>query len=635
MKYLILMSGLLLAYFTVSAQKNHPEWSVHNISPNLKIGAEEIIRLSEEIFEVKSLSEGHISSRSVVSILNEDSDANELVIYYDTDTKIKNIQVRLFDAQGNFVRNIKKSEIKDYSAVNGFSLYEDNRVYVVEVSHDEYPYTIEWEYQQNLKGISFALYPDWHIQSYRQGVESASYQVILPQGQELNIKTKNIDLEPVIEEKGKKFYTWSVKNLKPIIPEAYQPTSFAILPKVMISAADFKIKEYRGSMESWEAFGGFMYQLFEGKDQLPVEVVNEVKALVKDVYSDQDKIDRIYRYMQSKVRYVSVQLGIGGWQPFDANYVASNSYGDCKALSNYMKALLKVVGIEAHPALIYSGNIDYQIEDDFIYPRFNHVVLHVPQEDYWLECTSTSYPPNYLGSSNWNRRVLLITEEGGVVTRTPSPKAEQNLEVIKAKVVVNEEGWADVNYESTFKGSLHERIRRYTDNYDEEEKKKWLLNTTSLSNLELSSLEMSYEKNRPEATLNYSGNVRRYASKSGKRFFVSINDVSVHGGAPDKMEERKFPIVTNRNFKEVLDIELQFPENYQIEAMPYPSDELESEFAKYSIQIEERGGKVYLHREIEFKPATLPATDYKAFRKFYRDISKREKAKLVLVEKKT
>ena len=62
--------------------------------------------------------------------------------------------------------------------------------------------------------------------------------------------------------------------------------------------------------------------------------------------NDTDKISALYKYMQDKVRYVSVQVGIGGWQPIEAETVDRLSCGDCKALANYMESLLDVAGIK-------------------------------------------------------------------------------------------------------------------------------------------------------------------------------------------------------------------------------------------------------------------------------------------------
>ena len=93
----------------------------------------------------------------------------------------------------------------------------------------------------------------------------------------------------------------------------------------------------------------------------------KVKELVKNAPSQEEKIKVLYHYLQENMRYVSVQLGIGGWQTFDAKYVEENKYGDCKALTNFMKSMLKAADIEAYAALIKNGRnvLDQEIDFDF------------------------------------------------------------------------------------------------------------------------------------------------------------------------------------------------------------------------------------------------------------------------------
>src|SRR5574342_1196313 len=105
-------------------------------------------------------------------------------------------------------------------------------------------------------------------------------------------------------------------------------------------------------MNSWQDFGKFIYALKQGRDELPPEIKQKVHELTDGIADTKEKINVLYGYMQKNTRYVSIQLGIGGWQPFDAKYVAKKGYGDCKALSNYMYSILKEAGIKSYYAVI-------------------------------------------------------------------------------------------------------------------------------------------------------------------------------------------------------------------------------------------------------------------------------------------
>src|SRR6185312_11941569 len=119
--------------------------------------------------------------------------------------------------------------------------------------------------------------------------------------------------------------------------------------------------------------------------------------------------------------YVGIELGIGGWQPFDAASVYKQRYGDCKALANYMVALLKEAGIHAYPVLIRAGADADPIDTDIACNQFNHVIAAAlaGRDTVWLECTSQTLPPGYLSSFTADRNGLLLDDSGGHLVHTP------------------------------------------------------------------------------------------------------------------------------------------------------------------------------------------------------------------------
>src|SRR5690606_29128387 len=135
--------------------------------------------------------------------------------------------------------------------------------------------------------------------------------------------------------------------------------------------------------------------------------------------------------MQSHTRYVGNQYGLSGWQTFRASEVCAKGYGDCKGLTNYLKALLEVAGIHSYTVLIDAGDRHYRKPDpEFPTNTFNHVILCVPDktDTIWVECTDPYLPAGYLGSFTQDRRGLLCTATGGSLVRTPAyGKAESKI----------------------------------------------------------------------------------------------------------------------------------------------------------------------------------------------------------------
>jgi len=189
-------------------------------------------------------------------------------------------------------------------------------------------------------------------------------------------------------------------------------------------------------MDTWKNFGLWYYKLRKGRDKLPDEAIKEIKNIVSPSDNSEQKVVKLYKYLQSHTRYISVELGIGDWQPFDARYVYNHGYGDCKALSNYMISLLKEEGIKAYPVLIYSGSSVHPLVKDFPSIQFNHVIVYVPlkNDSLWLECASQTDLPGEVDWDIENREALMVTPRGGVLIKLPKSTPTQNTQVRDIKL---------------------------------------------------------------------------------------------------------------------------------------------------------------------------------------------------------
>lgn len=612
------------------------QYAAVTIPDSLLSGADEVVR--DEYYELEARSEkaGIIRYRKVVTLLGQDSDANIFVLGYDADSKVKKLEARIYDAAGQEVRKLDKDEIRDFAAVDGFSIYQDNRLKYLEANHHEYPYTLIYEYEMSVSGINFAFFPRWQIQQYRQSVEQSRFVIRLPREIPLYYKALNTEVKPQLLEGEKEIrYSWDARGLKAVQEEPFSPPSSEVLPNLLTAAGRFQVEEYMGSMSDWRAFGAFVGQLFEGRDALPPGIAAEVRQLVAGAGADAEKLEVLYRYLQENMRYVSVQLGIGGWQPFDAQYVAENKYGDCKALSNFMKALLREAGITAYPVLIANGQAAYEVEEKFTYPLFNHAILYVPSEDMWLECTSTTFPPGYIGSGNDGRNVLLITPEGGRLKTTPPLTEEDNTAIGRTEVILAGDGSAALAAQLRTAGSRHEAFRWRKAYNSREELEKWFVGNSSLPSLALQSLEIQTEPDAPVAHCRYRARSPRYASRAGKRLFIPLNAASPLTSVPKRMEERHSPIVIQTAYTELDTVIFTLPEGFQIESMPEKPVIEKSSFGFYEARVERKEHRLLYIRHLQLRQSRLPAQEYEGFRSFFQRVAKADKAMVVLVEKKT
>ena len=624
------ITALFIFLFSFSGFANNPNYAVTNISDSLLANVHTVIRYEHQQYIVQTVGKATEKIKAVITIVNNKSSYDDFRVYYDQFTSVGKIKATIYDANGKKVRDIKKSEVNDYAAFDGFSIYNDLRLKHIDFTYGSYPYTIEYEYDIHHNGLQ--SYASWMPQQYKTSVENSIFEFILPENMDFRYKAINLPQTPEIKkEEGQKKHIWQLQQKVVVSKEANTPDTYQPLPILRTLPNDFEVDGYKGNMETWQSFGQFMYELNKNRDNLSPAMVEKVKALTADAATDQEKIEVLYKYLQENMRYVSVQLGIGGWQTFDASYVEENKYGDCKALTNFMKGMLKTAGIKAYAALIAAGDQHIEIKEDFTTPYFNHVILNVPSEKIWLECTSTNNPINYLGANTENRPTLLITEKGGVLTKTPA--ITNNTQIGKTNITLGDDGSATVKCATKLTGKLHETFRYLVHNYSQEEQEKWFTRNQAFPTFEIEKLDLSVDDSEAEAGCEYTVKVNRYASKAGKRLFVPLNLVNQMNRSLPKDENREQPVEFELGYEDSDEVTFKLPVNYKIESLPKGIEKIASPYGSYSVEIIEKEDAIIYKRHLKINEVEVPATEYDALRDFYKKISKLDKTKLVLVRK--
>ncbi|MEN7548567.1 DUF3857 domain-containing protein [Rapidithrix thailandica] len=614
--------------------QNYP---VNTIPKDLLQGADVVAR--ESVLEIEFISEKEYltKEKQVYTILNRAGEEfAEHISFYDNDINISYIKGSVYDASGREANKLKKSEIQDFSAADGISLHTDARVKVAKLTHHTYPFTVAYE-EENKYNTLFHL-PTWMPQSAeKMAVEYALLKVHIPNN--LKIRSKELNLPKpgkINKTEGSTTYTWEVKQLSAIKEEPFSPRWDEQTPSVIFAPSQFEMGGYSGNMDSWEGFGKWIAQLNRNRDRLPDATLQEIKELTQGVNSSREKIAKVYEYLQNKTRYVSIQLGIGGYQPFEASFVDEKGYGDCKALSNYAYALLKAIGIDSHYTLVYAGKSGgYPLYRDFPDNRFNHAILCVPNQGdtVWLECTSQTQAAGYMGTFTGDREVLLITPEGGKIVSTPQYGKKENRQVRVGHVNLDAQGNANANVTSRYYGAIQDGSRAHYVNQSAKEQKKWLYETMEVSNFAIQDFELQRQKEEiPFVTERLTIQVNKYASQSGKRLFFAPNLMSKNSFVPQRTEERKNEIVKRNAYIEADTITYQLPENYHIEHRPETTS-FQSPFGSYESSVLQKDGKLIYIRKVEINKGRFPKEEYDALVNFYKAMYKADKQKIVLVNK--
>jgi len=610
------------------------KYPVAEIPVSLVQNSDMVVRMGMTRFEIHDMGKATKSVRYALSILNQKADDRaRIVIGYDPHVSVSKIEARLYNGKGVEVRRLKNSDIKDYSYIQSFSIYEDNRIKYFELNYPEYPYTIEVEYELVYDGILY--YPGWMPQDgFRQAVEQSVFEVLLPTGQELRSKATNMPTDLVKAEMGDQVtYRWEVGPLAALEREPLMPGATEVLPNVRIAPARFEYEEFEGDMTSWNAIAQFQNMLNEGRQSLPEETLSKIRHLVKEIDSDTEKIRRIYSYLQENTRYISVQLGIGGWQPFSAEFVDDMGYGDCKALSNYMQALLAAVDIPSYYTLVRAGQGAMNIDKSFPHDQFNHVIVCVPNrgDTLWLECTSQDQPFGFTGRFTGDRDVLVCTDGGGSIVHTPVYRKEENVLQAIMEIDLSKEGNGVANGVISYSGLQYEALTGVAD-LGVEEQKKLLYSLMDIPSYEINAFRVHEHKNPlPSADLEVNLNLRRYASASGKRIFFKPNMMNRFNPVSTPEKARQFNVVLRYPYMDVDSLIYRVPDNFHLEFLPEPVS-LDSRFGSYSSEVLVEQGRIVYVRKISMNKEVFPPEDFEEYVKFINDIAKSDDMKLVLVK---
>ena len=612
------------------------DYAVSRIPAALLHNANAVKRMESMHFEVLNTGEAVLRKKYAITVLNEKGERfASFVEYYDKLHELRNIEGALFDAEGRELKRLKNKQVMDLSGSDDNNLADDNRRKAHQFYYKLYPYTVEYEVDIRYNGTLF--FPYWLPREDEYfSVEQSSFSVSAPESYTVRYKAFNYAQEPVTEkgEKGRKILRWETKGLPAIEDEYASPGWHEFNPMVYTGPTDFEMEKYKGQMDTWEAFGRFIYSLKMGRDQLPAHIKEKVKSLTAGISDPVQKVYRLYEYLQQNTRYISIQLGIGGWQPFDANYVATKAYGDCKALSNYMYSLLKEAGIPSHYTLIRAGRGKGNIFAEFPSQQFNHVILCVPmaKDTIWLECTSQTSPPGYLGSFTGDRYALLVTEEGGKLVRTPAYRLKDNLQVRHIKASLAADATLNLQSVTKYTGLQQESYHHLIHDLSKDKVKEVLQEQLDFATYEIG--RFHYEETKgalPLVEEQLEINASNYASITGKRLFIVPNIMTRTGRklAPDS--SRLFDIVLGMAYQDIDTVEISIPPGYAPEAMPKDIS-MDTPFGKFTASTRLQGDKLYYYRNLQHYSGRFPASKYPELVKFYETIYKSDRSKAVLVK---
>jgi hypothetical protein len=605
------------------------------IPDSLKTNAHYVIREDNQEIEIKSLNSGAQRVRRVLTILDKSGENMAyLAIPYDKNSTVNIKQIILFDNTGKKIKSIRQSEITDSPAYSSSELFSESRIKYYKPTGPVYPYTVLYEYEIDLKNIlSFGCWRPFN--SYNVSTQHSSLLFSYPSKVKINRKEVNVRMIRSERQLDIITETWELNNIKALEPEPYGISLAERIPSLYLMPSTLVYNNYEGKADNWSEYGKWMYTLYNSRNDISESEKAKLEVLLKDVPDTLERIKTLYKYIQSNTRYVAITLGLGGFQPFDAKTVFETGYGDCKALTNYMFALLKFSGIKSFPALVSSGRYIEKIFPDFPnFQQFDHVILCVPrsQDTIWLECTSQKMPFGFLGDFTDDRDVLLITGDGGKFAHTKKYDASENTRSCRSEFKIDSAGTAVCAVRTIYQGLWYDDLSELLNsNYDEQ--KKWLYSNSAFPSMQISSFSVNDLRGTlPLARINESEISKNFCSFSGNYMVLPLNLINAQKAIQKMLKKRNSDIVISRSYIDFDTLVYSIPKNYKYESLPSGST-ISSAFGKYtwSVSASEKG-IVYV-RKFTILQGRYQSSFYKELYDFILSVSKADNTKIILTRK--
>jgi hypothetical protein len=555
----------------------------------------------------------------------------DIDLMFSKKDKLTKIDAFIKDLSGSIIKKIKAADIKTRSAISDFSFYEDNFVKEFSLKHNVYPYILCYQYQEEQS--SFLYLEHWSpVINLAVPTHKATLQVQVPK--DYKISVKNQFVESYKTDTNLKFitHTWTASYVKQIEPEIYSPYLILSLPHVFIVPDKFNF-EIEGSFASWNDYGNWQNRIMEGMNDLTEDEKVDLLLLIKGVSNPKEKIKILYHYLQDVTRYINVTIETGGMKPYPASYVSINKYGDCKALTNYFKSVLELIGIESYYSKVYANDVIKPIDKTFPSQQFNHVILCVPfeKDTIWLDCTSKG-PFNYLGTFTQNRDAFLVENENSRFVNTP-PLTEKQVQFsrkIKIKQVSSSNN-INLDFKNTYRGNMFEYLSGANTQTNETNLKQIITDNCIVSGVNLLDFKLiPSHRDSNFITLNYQASSKNIYQKYGNELIMRMIPFAVP--AFKDFKTRKNPVQFNYPIYRTDTIEYEIPNGYLV-TTDFKKQTIETDYGSYSLKFSRNNDNIQILKSFSLKAGYYTAEQYKALYDFVQQVKDSEKNVCVLTNK--
>jgi hypothetical protein len=649
----VFVFALVCLVWRAKASGDAPGWMhalVNAPLPAYDPQTDAVLLYSEKTVTVVSTDKIKTTVREAYKILRKAGhDYGVVVVSFNAHEKITGMRGWCIPAQG------KDYEVKDRDAVeislpkvDGSELVSDVKDKVLRIPAADPGNIIGYEYEEESQ--PYVLQDVWSFQE-ASPVREAHYTLQLPQGWEYKATWLNYP-EVKVAQTGNQAQ-WVVSGVKEIKHEDDMPPWPGVAGQMVVTFFPPGGAAQNKAFQNWQQMGVWYQGLISGRQDASPELKQKAAALTASAGTPLEKMKAVGGFTQKDIRYVAIELGIGGWQPHPAAEVFAHHYGDCKDKVTLMSAMLKELGIESYYVVINSERDSVTPQTPAHMGGFDHVIIAIrlPADVtdsslvatmahpklgklLFFDPTDEMTPFGQLSGALQANYGLLVAPDGGELTELPQLPTTTNGILRTAKLTLSPAGTlsGDVNEVRVGDRAATQRWIQRTVKTDAERRKPIeLLLSQSLANFQIGQTTFRNLQLTDEAlTYDYSLVAQNYAQKTGNLLLVRPRVFgSRSSGLLETKEARRYPVEFEGPSRDADRFEIKLPEGYEVDDLPPPVN-ADYSFASYHSKVEVEGTTLRYTRTFEVKEVSVPLSKVPELKKLYQIIANDERSTAVL-----
>jgi transglutaminase-like putative cysteine protease len=644
-----LLGGALLLGVPAARSADAPAWltdaAKQALPASLPKDVVAVVLYSGQQTIVKPDGETETRYREVDKILRpEGKHYGTVAIYFSKMTPITYLKAWSIPADGK-IYEVKERDAAE-TQIAGGEFYDDLKLKLLDIPASDAGNVVGYEYVQ--KDRPFIFLDTWDFQR-RIPVLRAVYTLQLPDGWKYDSDWVNYNQLPPQSSASNEF-TWQLNNILPVTVEDDMPPWRAVAGRLDVKYFSPQNTLQSEQAGSWHDLGLWYSSLVASRRDSTPEIQAEVASLTASAKTPLEKIQAITSYVQRHIRYVAIEIGIGGFQPHTAGDVFKNQYGDCKDKVTLLAAMLKDAGIDSYYSLA-------QIDRGIIQPQFasagvfNHAILairlpsDVPTTNLYatvddpklskllfFDPTDEYTPVGYLPDTEQDNYVLVATPDGGQLVHLPilAPATNRLMRIGQFTVTstgnltgsVREIRWGGPAVESRAEylqvapkdraKLVDQFLGTFLDNFQ--------LQSASVGNL--TQFDQSF-------TLDYTLAAPDYAKEIGDLIVLRPRVLGEKGSPDIASSTRKYPVEFSEATLQTDQFDFTLPAGYKVDDLPAPV-KVDCGFISYQSHFSVSGNVLHYARSFQVNRVIVPVSDLAQLRSALGAIAADERSSVIL-----